>query len=55
MITGGSTWQKIIEAISAPLGFFVLALLIVESFLATVVKGTILSKQCVGAIVRNVK
>lgn len=45
MTTAGSTWQKIIEAISAPLGFFVLALLIVESFLATVVIGGNLEKQ----------
>lgn len=30
---------KIIEAIAAPLGFFVLALLIVESFLAIVLVG----------------
>lgn len=34
--------NKIIEAITAPLGFFVLALLIVESFLATVLIGTAL-------------
>lgn len=32
--------NQIIEAITAPLGFFVLALLIVESFLATVLIGT---------------
>ena len=32
--------NQIIEAITAPLGFFVLALLIVESFLATVLVGT---------------
>lgn len=32
-------WNKIIEAISTPLGFFVLALLIVEAFLATVLVG----------------
>lgn len=31
---------KLIEAISTPLGFFVLALLIVESFLAAVLIGT---------------
>lgn len=30
---------KIIEAVTAPLGFFVLALLIVEGFLATVLVG----------------
>lgn len=30
---------KVIEAVTAPLGFFVLALLIVESFLATVLLG----------------
>ncbi len=34
--------NQIIEAITAPLGFFVLALLIVESFLATVLIGTAL-------------
>ena len=32
-------WNKIIEDISTPLGFFVLALLIVEAFLATVLIG----------------
>ena len=31
-----SASSKLIEAVSTPLGFFVLALLIVESFLATV-------------------
>lgn len=35
----GSAWCKIIDAITAPLGFFVLALLIVETFLATVLVG----------------
>lgn len=39
-----SAWCKIIEAITAPLGFFVLALLIVEAFLATVVVGGKLEK-----------
>ena len=29
-------WVRIVESITAPLGFFVLALLIVESFLASV-------------------
>lgn len=45
MKTNSSSWQKIIEAISAPLGFFVLALLIVESFLAIVVIGGNLEKH----------
>lgn len=36
--------EKIIDAITAPLGFFVLALLIVESFLATVLIGAGLSE-----------
>ena len=31
-----STWTRIIEAIDKPLGFFVLALLIVESFLVLI-------------------
>jgi hypothetical protein len=39
-----SAWCKIIEAITAPLGFFVLALLIVEAFLATVLVGGKLDK-----------
>ncbi|MDD4060428.1 MAG: hypothetical protein PHW08_06980 [Kiritimatiellae bacterium] len=39
-----SAWCKIIEAITAPLGFFVLALLIVEAFLATVLIGGNLEK-----------
>ncbi len=39
-----SAWCKIIEAITAPLGFFVLALLIVEAFLATVLVGGNLEK-----------
>jgi len=39
-----SVWVKIVEAITAPLGFFVLALLIVESFLATVLIGAGLEK-----------
>ena len=34
-----SATQRIIEAITAPLGFFVLALLIVETFLASVLVG----------------
>ncbi len=34
-----NTARKVIEAITAPLGFFVLALLIVECFLATVLLG----------------
>ena len=33
---GGGVWSRIIETITAPLGFFVLALLIVEGFLGTV-------------------
>lgn len=37
--------NEIIEAITAPLGFFVLALLIVESFLATVLIGTTLENS----------
>ena len=36
---------KIIEAITAPLGFFVLALLIVECFLATVLVGADFEKS----------
>ena len=32
----GEPWLRIIESITAPLGFFVLALLIVEGFLGTV-------------------
>jgi len=39
MSTQTSAWHKIIEAVSAPLGFFVLALLIIESFLAIVLIG----------------
>ncbi|HFD32811.1 MAG TPA: hypothetical protein ENJ28_08925 [Gammaproteobacteria bacterium] len=39
MSSYSSAPQKIIEAITAPLGFFVLALLIVEAFLATVLVG----------------
>lgn len=38
------TSSKIIEAITAPLGFFVLALLIVEGFLATVLVAAELDK-----------
>lgn len=37
--------RKVIAAISAPLGFFVLALLIVETFLATVLIGANLEKE----------
>ena len=37
--TKPSAWYKIIESVSAPLGFFVLALLIIESFLAIVLVG----------------
>lgn len=37
--------NQIIEAITAPLGFFVLALLIVEAFLATVLVGTSLQNS----------
>lgn len=36
---------KMVEAITAPLGFFVLALLIVEGFLATVLVGADLEKS----------
>lgn len=39
MKPSASAVQRIIEAITAPLGFFVLALLIVEAFLATVLVG----------------
>lgn len=39
MKSSASATQRIIEAITAPLGFFVLALLIVEAFLATVLVG----------------
>ena len=39
-----SVWVKIIEAVTAPLGFFVLALLIVEAFLASVMIGGNLSE-----------
>lgn len=45
MRNGKEVWCKIIESITAPLGFFVLALLIVESFLATVLIGGNLSKE----------
>jgi uncharacterized membrane protein (DUF485 family) len=37
--------RTLIEAITAPLGFFVLALLIVEAFLATVLIGTSLANS----------
>ena len=37
--------SQLIEAITAPLGFFVLALLIVESFLATVLIGTAIENR----------
>ncbi|MEW6618719.1 MAG: hypothetical protein AB1422_05145 [bacterium] len=40
-----NVWCKIIEAVTAPLGFFVLALLIVESFLAIVLTGGKLEKN----------
>lgn len=40
-----STSQHIIEAVTAPLGFFVLALLIVEAFLATVLVGANLQEE----------
>lgn len=40
-----SAWCKIIETVTAPLGFFVLALLIVEAFLATVLVGGNLQKS----------
>lgn len=40
-----SSKAKIIEAITAPLGFFVLALLIVEAFLASVLVGGTLDKS----------
>lgn len=39
-----SNWQRLIEAIAAPLGFFVLALLIVETFLGSVLIGGNLDK-----------
>jgi len=45
MQTIRSTAQRIIEAVTAPLGFFVLALLIVEAFLATVLIGGDLEKS----------
>ena len=32
----GGVWSRIIDAVTAPLGFFVLSLLIVEGFLGTV-------------------
>lgn len=41
----GSTKYKLIEAIAAPLGFFVLALLIVESFIGAVLIGANLQPQ----------
>lgn len=44
MSDASSAWCRIIEAITAPLGFFVLALLIVEAFLATVLIGGNLDK-----------
>lgn len=37
--------ERIIQAITAPLGFFVLALLIVESFLGVVLVGANLERQ----------
>lgn len=36
--------NQVLEAITAPLGFFVLALLIVEAFLATILIGATLEK-----------
>jgi uncharacterized membrane protein required for colicin V production len=44
MRTDNSISARIIQAVTAPLGFFVLALLIVESFLAAVVVGGNLEK-----------
>ena len=41
----GPARAKLIEAINAPLGFFVLALLIVEAFLATVLVGASLAPE----------
>jgi len=40
-----SNWSNIIGAINAPLGFFVLSLLIVESFLASIVIAANLTNQ----------
>lgn len=40
-----NAWCKIIEAITAPLGFFVLALLIIESFLSIVLLGGNLQEE----------
>jgi hypothetical protein len=37
--------NQIIEVVTAPLGFFVLALLIVEAFLATVLAGAALERS----------
>ncbi|MCX8819278.1 hypothetical protein [Vibrio parahaemolyticus] len=37
--------SQVLEAITAPLGFFVLALLIVEAFLATILVGTTLENE----------
>ena len=39
MVRGSQLAAKLIEAVTAPLGFFVLALLIVESFLAAALLG----------------
>jgi heme A synthase len=45
MSNAKSGWSKIIESINKPLGFFALALLIVEAFLATVLIGSNLEPQ----------
>ena len=45
MKNGKEIWCKIIEAVTAPLGFFVLALLIVESFLAIVLTNSNLQQE----------
>lgn len=39
------TRSQILEAITAPLGFFVLALLVVEAFLATILVGAELTNE----------
>ena len=41
----GSAWSQIIQAITTPLGFYVLALLIVESTLGLVLAGSKLSEE----------
>lgn len=40
-----AVWPKLIESINKPLGFFALALLIVEAFLATVLIGSDLKPE----------